>query len=123
MIRADLGQRIEEIGLALAETFKSEKPPLVRNYDAGEMYFIQLSWVLASRGDTTLDARCEATLKLTPNQIVHYANAETTRRIELQSQLQKLVRDRVAGIGPLPEDGECAVDIVVPDELLDSHNP
>lgn len=49
MIRADLDRRIDEIGLALSETFESEGASLVRKYDAGKTYFIQLSWVVKSR--------------------------------------------------------------------------
>jgi hypothetical protein len=57
MIRAVLDQRIQEIGLALSEIFEPERASLVRTYDAGEACFIQLSWVVKSPGDTTLDSR------------------------------------------------------------------
>jgi hypothetical protein len=56
MIRADLDQRIQEIGLSLSETFEPERASLVRKYDAGKACLIRLSWVVNSPGDTTLDS-------------------------------------------------------------------
>jgi len=118
MIRTDLDQRIEEIGLALSETFESERSPIVRRYDAGQTYFLQLSWGVKSSGDTTLDSRCVATLRFSQSQIFRYADSGTARRIELRSRLQQLLRERTENVRPLPTEGECAIDIPGPDELF-----
>jgi hypothetical protein len=118
MVRLDLNQRIEEIALTLSETFDSPKAPSVRTYEAGEHFFIQLSWVTSSAGDTILDSRCVANLKFALLQIDRHAGMETAQRAAFRSRLQALVRSRVEADQALTTADECSVDVEVPNDLF-----
>ncbi|MGF6612343.1 hypothetical protein OKW45_007331 [Paraburkholderia sp. WSM4175] len=116
----DLNQRVEEIELALSTLFESPKAPAISSYDDGRTFFIQASWVVESRGDTTLDARCVLTLHFSDSQIQRYAQMDTAQRILVRERLCQMVRDRLgAESGELPLRGECAEDLQVEDRLLD----
>ena len=120
----DVNQRVEEIELALSTLFESPKTPAISSYDDGTTFFIQVSWVTESHGDTTLDARCVITIRFSEFQIQRYAQLDTAKRILVRERLVKMVRCRLplAGTQP-PLDGECAEDLQVDDRLLEFDEP
>ncbi|MFM0040093.1 DUF3022 domain-containing protein [Paraburkholderia strydomiana] len=120
----DVNQRVEEIELALSTLFESPKAPAISSYDDGTTFFIQVSWVTESHGDTTLDARCVLTIRFSESQIQRYAQLDTAKRILVRERLVKMVRSRLplAGTEP-PLDGECAEDLQVDDRLLEFDEP
>jgi hypothetical protein len=120
----DVNQRVEEIELALSTLFESPKAPAISSYDDGTTFFIQVSWVTESHGDTTLDARCVLTIRFPESQIQRYAQLDTAKRILVRERLVKMVRSRLplAGTEP-PLDGECAEDLQVDDRLLEFDEP
>lgn len=71
-------QRIEELELALAGIFSSPEAPAVSATDEGSTVYLQISWVLESQADTTLDSRCICTVGLASAQID--ATLQWTRR-------------------------------------------
>lgn len=120
----DYDQRLEEIQLAMTDVFDSPKRPAISLVDAGETVFLQISWVVESHRDTTLDARCAATLRFTRAQLDRYAELDTARRVEIQQRLRDLVRERFAAergqSGQPAREGECAFEIAVPDTEFDT---
>jgi hypothetical protein len=120
----DVNQRVEEIELALSTLFESPKAPAISSYDDGTTFFIQVSWVTESHGDTTLDARCVLTIRFSESQFQRYAQLDTAKRILVRERLVKMVRSRLplAGTEP-PLDGECAEDLQVDDRLLEFDEP
>jgi len=117
----DFEQRIEEIQLALAEIFESPKRPTVSRIDEGDAVILQLSWVVQSHGDTTLDARCAATLRFTRAQLDRYAGLDTQRRRMIQQRICERVRERFAASQTPPTiEGDCAVEIDVDDATFDT---
>jgi hypothetical protein len=121
MTTFDFDQRIEEIQLALAGIFESPKRPQVSLIDEGDTVYFQLSWVIQSQRDTTLDARCAATLRFSRAQLDRYAALDTQRRRMIQQRISKQVRERFAATQTPPAiDGECAVEINVDDATFDT---
>ncbi|MEC5404509.1 hypothetical protein VOM14_02855 [Paraburkholderia sp. MPAMCS5] len=119
MRKADRMQRIEEIQLALASAFESPKSPSVMTYDEGSTLYVQLSWVIESRGDTTLDARCVATLKFSQTQIDSYTEMHTAKRRMIQERLKAAVRKRFGEMqNPPAREGDCAIEMNVDDSLF-----
>lgn len=115
----DLQQRTEEIQLALASLFDTPKAPASSSYDEGDTVYLQLSWVVESTGDTTLDARCVVTLRLSRAQIERYAALDTSKRLTVQERLRTLVQrrfneDRRASAQP----NACSVEIAADDALF-----
>jgi hypothetical protein len=124
MTDIDLNQRVEEIGLALSTLFESPKAPAISSYDDGQTFSIQVSWVIGSQGDTTLDSRCVLTVHFSDSQIRRYMQMETAQRVRVRERLRKTVRDRVQpGGADLPLQGDCAEDLRVEDRLLDLDDP
>ena len=120
----DLGQRVEEIELALSTLVESPKAPAISSYDDGATVFIQVSWVIESHRDTTLDSRCVLTLRFSESQIQRYAQMDTAQRIVVRERLCQMVRDRSPrDNATLPLQGECAEDLQVDDSLLEIHDP
>lgn len=116
----DLRQRIEEIQLALASLFKTPKAPASSSYDEGDTLYLQLSWVVESTRDTTLDARCVVTLRVHREQIERYAALETSKRLVVQERLKALVRQRFdEQQNPPALHGACSVDVAVDDPVFD----
>ena len=116
----DLSQRIEEIQLALASLFETPKVPASSSYDEGDAVYLQLSWVIESTRDTTLDARCVVTLRLRRAQIERYAALETTKRLAVQERLRMLVRRRFEEEqNPPALQGACSIDLAVDDSLFE----
>lgn len=120
MSYADFQQRVEELQLALANLFESPKAPAVSAVDEGETLYLQVSWVTESRRDTTLDARCVVTLRLSRAQLERYGALDTRRRRVAQERLAGFVRDQFAA-QPTPATGqdECSLELTVADTLLD----
>ncbi|CAB3684251.1 hypothetical protein [Paraburkholderia rhynchosiae] len=119
MRKTDRLQRIEEIQLALASAFESPKSPSVASYDEGATLYIQLSWVLESRGDTSLDARCVVTLRFSQTQIDSYADMDTAKRQVIQQRLKAAVQKRFGeSQSPPAREGDCAIEMNVDDSLL-----
>lgn len=119
MNESELEQRAEEIELALADIFESPKAPAMSSYDEGTRFFVQISWVVESRGDTTLDTRRVLTLTFTTSQFERYAEMDTAHRKAFQSRLRAWVKQRFAeqrdgAVTP----GDCSLETVVPDELF-----
>ncbi|HYS68478.1 MAG TPA: DUF3022 domain-containing protein [Paraburkholderia sp.] len=120
MIQAELEQRIEEIELALAGIFESPKAPGVSSYDEGTRLFIQLSWVVESHRDTSLDARCVVTIAFSKPQISRYAAMDTVQRKAFQERLSAWVRAQFGERQSPPElQGDCAVELDAHDGLFD----
>ena len=116
----DLSQRIEEIQLALAGLFDTPKAPASSSYDEGDVIYLQLSWVVESTRDTTLDARCVATLRLSRAQIERYAALETSKRLAIQERLRTLVRRHFdEEQNPPAREGACSIELAVDDALFD----
>jgi hypothetical protein len=119
MNEPELEQRVEELELALAPLFESPKAPALSSYDEGTRLFIQVSWVVASRGDSSLDARCVVTLAFTHGQFERYAALDTAHRQAFQARLAEWVRARFTDRqNPPALNGDCAVEADVPDELF-----
>jgi hypothetical protein len=117
----DFEQRLEEIQLALAAVFESPKRPTVSLVDEGDTVILQLSWVVESHRDTTLDARCAATLRFSRAQLDRYAGLDTQRRRMIQQRIRDRVRERFAAShSPSTLDGECAVEIDIADAEFDT---
>lgn len=116
----DLRQRIEEIQLALASLFKTPKAPASSSYDEGDIVYLQLSWVVESTRDTTLDARCVATLRLRREQIERYAALDTSKRLIVQERLRTLVRRRFdEEHNPPALQGACSLEVAADDALFE----
>ncbi|NKJ50844.1 hypothetical protein CIC12_29805 [Burkholderia sp. SG-MS1] len=119
MDEPELEQRVEEIELALSGVFESPKAPAISSYDEGTRLFVQVSWVIDSHRDSTLDARCVVTLAFTHAQFERYAGLDTARRKAFQTRLGEWVRKQFdERQTPLAWRGDCAVEIDVPDELF-----
>jgi hypothetical protein len=119
MNQVDLDQRLEEIELALAGIVESPKAPSISSYDEGERLFLQLSWVVDSHADTTLDKRCAITVAMTRAQFERYASLDTPQRKNWQARLAEWVNQRF-GERPNPQalEGDCAVELQLPNEFL-----
>jgi len=114
-----LSQRIEEIELALAGMFESPKAPTVSAYQEGATTFLLLSWVVETGRDTTLDARCVATLRLGNAQIDRYAELETAKRRVVQDRLKDLVRQHVDAVRAQQASMDaCSIEIDVDDAVF-----
>ncbi|QGZ64933.1 DUF3022 domain-containing protein [Paraburkholderia acidisoli] len=116
----DFDQRVEEIQLAMVDVFDSPKRPAISLVDEGETVFLQISWVVESHRDTTLDARCAATLRFTRAQLDRYAALDTARRVEVQQRLRQRVRERFEAERPPAHDGECAFELAISDTEFDT---
>ncbi|TDV38916.1 hypothetical protein C7405_10133 [Paraburkholderia caballeronis] len=116
----DLRQRIEEIQLALASLFETPKTPASSSYDEGDIVYLQLSWVVESTRDTTLDARCVVTLRLRREQVERYAALETAKRLTVQERLRMVVRRRFEEEQDPPAlQQACSIELAVDDALFD----
>ncbi|CAD6559687.1 hypothetical protein LMG28727_06932 [Paraburkholderia kirstenboschensis] len=119
MRKTDRLQRIEEIQLALANAFESSKSPTVTTFDEGTTLYVQLSWVLESHGDTTLDARCVVTLRFSQTQIDSYAQMDTAKRLIVQQRVVATVTKRFGELqSPPARQGDCAFEVTVDDSLF-----
>jgi hypothetical protein len=115
-----LSQRIEELELALAGMFESAKAPTVSAYQEGATTFLLLSWVIETGRDTTLDARCVATVRLGNALIDRYAVMETAQRRVVQDRLKDRVRQHVDAMrAQRGSMNACSIEIDVDDAVFD----
>jgi hypothetical protein len=121
MTTFDFEQRVEEIQLALAGIFESPKRPTVSLVDEGDTVILQLSWVVQSQRDTTLDSRCAATVRFSREQLDHYAALDTKRRRMIQQRISDRVHERFAASQTPPAiHGDCAVEIDLDDAVFET---
>ncbi|MFC5430547.1 DUF3022 domain-containing protein [Paraburkholderia denitrificans] len=114
-------QRVEEIQLSLAHLFESLKSPAVSVIDEGDRVFLHLTWVVESSRDSTLDARCAATIEATRAQLERYARLDTAQRRAIQQRIGALVRKRFDASRNRPqESGECAIEIALGDAIFET---
>ncbi|WP_345815937.1 DUF3022 domain-containing protein [Paraburkholderia sp. PREW-6R] len=120
MNEAELQQRAEELELALANVFESPKAPAISSYDEGTRIFLQVSWVVESHADTTLDSRCAFTLALSEAQFNRYAAMDTAQRKAFQERLAgwagKTFHEKRQNAPA--DDDDCAVEADVPETLF-----
>jgi hypothetical protein len=120
MSLVDREQRIEEIELGLAQLFASPRMPDVRSYWEGSYLYIQLSWVVESTRDTSLDSRCVVTLRFSGQQIDRYAALETAKRNVFRERLGSFVRQHFdERYNPPPLQGDCSVELDLDDALFE----
>jgi hypothetical protein len=120
MSSIDREQRIEEIELGLAGLFASPKAPSVHCYEDGSRLHFQLSWVVESKGDTSLDSRCVIAVRFAEPQIDRYAAMDTAQRRAFRDRLGAFVRQRFdEQYNPPPLEGDCSIELDVDDTLLD----
>lgn len=120
MNQIDTQQRIEELEMAAADIFPSPKAPSVSVTDEESIVYLQISWVLESHADTTLDSRCVCTLRFTREQIDRYAAMDTAKRLHVQARLKALVRERFeADKAADPQQGDCSIELEPGGALFD----
>lgn len=116
----DREQRIEEIELGLAGLFASPKTPSVQCYEEGSRVQFQLSWVVESRRDTSLDSRCVIAVRFNDSQIDRYAAGDTAQRRAIRNRLGTFIRQRFDEQYKVPPlEGNCSIELDVDDALLD----
>ena len=117
----DQNQRVEELQLALSNAFEARKTPAVGILDDGDDVVINVSWVVETGRDTTLDARCSATVRFASSQIDRYAALDTAQRQIAQERMVTRVRDAFgrAREGDVNAD-ECSLAIRADDAWFDA---
>jgi hypothetical protein len=120
MNQIDRQQRLEELELAIADIFPSPKAPAVSVTDEESIVYLQISWVVESHADTTLDSRCACTVRFTGEQIDQYAAMDTAKRLRVQQRLKTLMRERFeANKAADPRQDDCAVEFAADGDLFD----
>jgi len=115
----DINQRIEEIQIALANLFDSPKTSAVSQLDVGDEVVMNVSWVVESHGDSTLDERCAATIHATRAQVERYASLDTAQRRVIQQRIeQRVLVTFEASRHPAPQDGSCDVEVTLDDAIF-----
>jgi hypothetical protein len=116
----DREQRIEEIELGLAGLFASPKTPSVQCYEEGSRVQFQLSWVVESKRDTSLDSRCVIGIGFSEPQVDRYAAMDTAQRRAFRDRLGTFVRQCFnEKYKPPPLEGDCSIELDVDDALLE----
>jgi hypothetical protein len=88
--------------------------------DEGGVVYLQISWVVESHADTTLDSRCACTVSFTGEQIDQYVAMDTAKRLHVQHRLEALIRERVAADKAAdPQQDDCAIEFVAESDLFD----
>lgn len=119
----DFGQRLEEIQIALALLFDSPKTPNVSLLEEGDAIIAHMSWVVDSHRDSTLDARCAATIHATRAQLERYAGLGTAQRRTIQQRIRQRVRARFEeSRDPAQPGGACSFDVVLDDTIFHTEN-
>lgn len=115
----DVPQRIEELEMALANAVVAVKRPTVSSIDEGDRRFLQVSWVTASRADTSLDSRCALTVSFTREQLSAYTRMPPHARESFRERLASasLAYFNEQHSKQEPPDN-CSAEYVVPDTLL-----
>ncbi|MFD1560082.1 hypothetical protein ACFSHT_31305 [Paraburkholderia silviterrae] len=115
----DFAQRLEEIQIALARLFDSPKTSNVSLLEEGDAIIAHMSWVVDSHRDSTLDARCAATIHATRAQLEGYAGLGTAQRRTIQQRIQQCVRARFEeSRDPAQPGGACSFDVVLDEAIF-----
>ena len=115
----DFGQRLEEIQMSLAHLFDSPKTSTVSLLEEGDAVIVHLSWVVDSHRDSTLDARCAATIHATRAQLERYAGLSTAQRRTIQQRIRQRVRTRFEACqDPAQPGGACSFDVELDDAVF-----
>lgn len=115
----DFNQRLEEIQIALAHLFDSPKTSTVSLLEEGDAVIVHLSWVVDSHRDSTLDARCAATIRATRAQFESYAGLDTAQRRTIQQRIRQRVRTRFEECqDPAQPGGACSFDVALDDAIF-----
>ncbi|QBR02906.1 hypothetical protein [Paraburkholderia pallida] len=119
----DFAQRLEEIQIALAHLFDSPKTSTVSLLEEGDAIIVHLSWVVDSHRDSTLDARCAATIHATRVQLERYAGLGTAQRRTIQQRIRQRVRARFEACrDPAQPGGACTFDVVLDEAIFDAES-
>lgn len=119
MKKFDFDQRLEEIQIALANLFDSPKTSTVSLLEEGDTVTVHLSWVVESHGDSTLDARCAATIRATRAQLEGYAALDTVQRRTIQQRIRQRVRTRFEECeDPAKPGSACSFDVALDDAIF-----
>ncbi|WP_213308367.1 hypothetical protein [Paraburkholderia sacchari] len=115
----DFDQRVEEIQMSLANLFESPKASTVSCLEEGDTVIVRLSWVVESRRDSTLDARCAATIYATRAQLERYAGLDTAQRRTIQQRIRQRVQMQFEEHqDPTQPGGACTFDVVLDDAIF-----
>jgi len=115
----DFKQRLEEIQIALSHLFDSPKTSTVSLLEEGDSVIVHLTWVVESHRDSTLDARCAATIRATRVQLESYAGLDTAQRRTIQQRIRQRVRTRFEeSRDPTQPGGACTFDVVLDDAIF-----
>ncbi|MCG5072323.1 DUF3022 domain-containing protein [Paraburkholderia tagetis] len=115
----DFDQRLEEIQMSLANLFDSPKASTVSRLEEGDTVVVHLSWVVESKRDSTLDARCAATIRATRAQLERYADLDTAQRRTIQQRIRQRVRTQFEERqDPNQPGGACAFDVELDDAIF-----
>ncbi|SAK65897.1 hypothetical protein AWB76_03727 [Caballeronia temeraria] len=120
MKSADQIQRMEELQQALSDAFEGPKNPAVGALDDGDDVVANVSWVVETGRDTTLDSRCSASVRFAARQIERYAAMDTAQRIIVQDRMITRVRDAFDNSRAGRTDAnECSLAILADDDWFD----
>ena len=120
----DHDQRVEELQLALSRTFESRKAPAVTVLDEGDSIVFNVSWVVATGRDTTLDSRCSASVVFTSDQLERYAAMATVQRRYVQDRMMQRLRSMFAQMQQAQADpNACSLDLRAEDAWFDAPDP
>ncbi|SAK65066.1 hypothetical protein [Caballeronia ptereochthonis] len=112
---------MEELQLALSRAFGSLKAPAVSVLDEGDELIMNLSWVIETGRDTTLDSRCSASIRFASRQIDRYSAMATDRRRHVQARLIERLRDAFTQSREgRPNANECSLDMSAEDGWFDA---
>lgn len=120
----DQDQRVEELQLALSRTFESRKAPAVTVLDEGDSVVFNVTWVVATGRDTTLDSRCSASVVFTSSQIDRYAEMATIQRRYVQDRMIERLRSVFAQAQQGQADPDaCSLGLRAEDAWFDAPDP
>ncbi|SAK55938.1 hypothetical protein AWB79_02239 [Caballeronia hypogeia] len=116
----DHAQRVEELQLALSRTFGSTKTPAVGMLDDGDDVVLTVSWVVETGRDTTLDARCSASVRFAGRDVDRYAALDTVQRRTVQDRMIAHLKDAFdQSRAGQPNADECSLAIRADSSWLD----
>ncbi|SAK58211.1 hypothetical protein AWB77_01849 [Caballeronia fortuita] len=116
----DQDQRVDELQQALSRAFVAPKTPTMGVVDEGDDVVFNVSWVVETGRDTTLDSRCSATVRLAALQFERYGAMDTAQRLIVQDRFTAAVQEAFtrSRLGQLDPDA-CSLDIRAADIWFD----
>jgi hypothetical protein len=111
----DQDRRVEELQLAMSRAFEARKTPAVGVLDDGDDVVINVSWVVETGRDATLDARCSAPLRVASRQFERYGAMDMAPRRIVQER-DAFDRSRADQANA----NECSLDIRAADDWFDA---